>query len=100
MQGSVSITFTSIVSRSGDKAEQKRAQALQKTQAQYSSRIRPYDKEQKNSVCPGMVLDESGVICLLSDLALFGNLAKSWQFRHRMEASKRLGIPLSLTHQR
>jgi hypothetical protein len=77
MQGSVSITFTSIVSRSGDNAEQKRAQALQKTQAQYSSRIRPYDKGQKNSVCPGMVLDGSGVICLLSDLALFGNPAKS-----------------------
>ena len=77
MWGSVSITFTSIVSRSGDNAQQKRAQALQKTQAQYGGRMRPYDKDQKNSVCPGMALDWSGVICLFGGLALYGNPAKS-----------------------
>jgi len=43
----------------------------------YSGRMKPCDKEQKNSVCLGMVLDGSGVICLLSDLGLYGNPAKS-----------------------
>ena len=66
MYGSVSITFSSIVSRGGENAEQKKTQALQKTQAQCSSRIRSCDKE-----CPVTVLDQPGVICLRSDLVLY-----------------------------
>jgi hypothetical protein len=45
--------------------------------AEDTSRIRPHDKEQKNTVCPGMVLVESGVICLRSDPVLYVTLAKS-----------------------